>query len=100
MKQYLKIGQHLKCGRHSAIPWCCIFWFVTFWNLFFIRNTIVPNSKNHELKEKWNRWYLKFTCTPSDGNPLGWEYIPCPLCLIMKRNVGRPLKCKCGEENE
>jgi hypothetical protein len=82
---YLKIGQHLKCGSHSRIPWCCIFWFVTFWDLF-------------RLKEKWNLWYLKLTNTPSDGNPFGWEYIPCPLCLIMKRNVGRPLKCKCEEE--
>ena len=79
--------RHIRCGLHSRIPWCCILWFITYWNVIL-------------LVKKLNLWYIRITSKPMEGNPYGWEYIPCPLCLIMKRNMGRTLRCKCGEKYE
>ncbi|MBC8296925.1 MAG: hypothetical protein H8E55_14170 [Pelagibacterales bacterium] len=66
----------LRCGKHSGIPLCCIFWFIFFW---------CPLWRFERLR----MWYFY--------KSYEWEYIPCVACLISKRDVGELKKCKCGE---
>ena len=66
----------MKCGRHSGIPLCCIFWFILVWR---------PLFRFRRLR----KWYI-FKVV------LDWDYVACPVCWIFKRNKGTKLKsCKC-----
>jgi len=67
-----------KCGRHSGVPTCCIFWFVCVW---------VPMFRFKKIRV----WYF--------NRILNWDYIPCLLCVITKKNVGKLKVCSCLEEN-
>ena len=67
----------IKCGRHSGIPWCCIFWFIFVW---------CPLWGCKRLRE----WYVLKVV-------LDWDYVACPICWLTKKNKGEKLKsCNCG----
>lgn len=61
----------IKCGRYSKIPFCCILFFVCFWIPLFYLNSF-------QLIKKFIKWY-----PPRKG----YNYVACPLCLLIGRRV-------------
>ncbi|MBK26101.1 MAG: hypothetical protein CME70_19040 [Halobacteriovorax sp.] len=57
------MNYHVKCGRHSGIPECCIDWFVGPWS--FIRT----------FGEEWALYWQM------NDKDKGVEYIRCPKCI-------------------
>ena len=77
----------IKCGMHSGIPDCCIYFWITEYTSFTLYDTklTMENSDRDKYFEKINKLDVI-------GKRIG--YIPCRKCLKSK-NFAKVKKCKC-----
>jgi len=83
---YLVAAHDIECGLlHSALPPCCVAFFVTVMNgrVALLTNTLSP---------KWRAYIRK-------AHKKETRYIPCPRCLKWKWFV-QPRLCMCQDFNE
>jgi hypothetical protein len=78
LNTYRNVIYDIQDGIYSDIPLCCILWYITIWPLFLLFN--------------WNMLYVRHS--------LYFNFIPCPICLIRYRNVGKSCNAKPIEERE
>ena len=74
-KTIKKIKYHFSCGIHSNIPMCCILW----WLLVYI-------WLSNKVKGKLITRYIKIF------NDI--QYIPCPICCLLKKKYTIKI-CEC-----
>lgn len=72
----------IKCGFHSNIPKCCVFYFITIWAL----KELLPQKLAHRI------WYWHFVSVDS-------QYISCPICILRNRVPNNISKCECYKRN-
>lgn len=65
------VSYDLKKGRCSGIPWCCIAFYILLW---------MPLRRFQRLRKAYTRWAHK------DQVWTG-EYVPCPLCRLLKHQI-------------
>jgi hypothetical protein len=71
---------HIRCGRCSGIPICCIIFFLVFWvPLFYFIN--------FKLVKRFIKWWP----------PAKFNYVPCVMCYFLK-NKKQIYVCKIGDK--
>ncbi len=63
------IGEQIDCGRHSGIPECCVYFFVTWWQ---------------DSCDDWraHRSYDAFKGMAEAIHRVAWGYVVCPQCML------------------
>lgn len=69
IKSLGRLPKHVRCGRMSNIPFCCIVFYLFFWTPMFA-------CRRLPLFKRFTRWY-------PPGKP--FNYVPCFLCLTLQR---------------
>jgi hypothetical protein len=90
------IINNIKCGLHSGFPWCCIAFYVLFWNPFFyikdFTNTRVYKNLHARYTKLGFHMSLKRGLWRLDkqGNILsaGFGRVVCPFCLFFSTKTG------------
>lgn len=89
MKKFLKRQKvQYRCATKSGIPICCIGWWMLFYQ-WLINGPSFWGLKR--LREKILHWYW--------AKVEGYNYIPCPVCLVKNRKV-EILMCDCQKERD
>lgn len=71
------VPHHIKCGRHSGFRACDIFFYIFVWRIAWLFDA---------------KWFFAFYASKFNTNT---GYIPCPVCILLKRRLVRVRKCKC-----